>query len=225
MIFVKTIGAAADTVSDTHQPRKRNDDTQWLSSSEKVILVSGIIDFRTPAAGFDQPIEMWLACHERMLRMIALLVRLREHLASDGTSESAGVTAASILRYFDEAAPRHHEDEEIDLFPRLLMHLKGSERDKIAPQIEALQEDHKRLEGAWAELRPALIAIESKSEKSLDDGATGDVVIGFRQHVERENQLLAPALQRAFDPEELEAIGRSMAARRGVNWEELRAFK
>jgi len=120
-----------------------------------------IIDFRTPAAGFDQPIEMWLACHERMLRMIALLVRLRGRVAAGGTSESANVTATSILRYFNEAAPRHHEEEEIDLFPRRLMHLKGSEWDKIALVVEALQEEHKQLERAWPELRPALIAFEA----------------------------------------------------------------
>jgi len=204
---------------------KRNDDTQRLPSSEKVILVSGIIDFRTPAAGFDQPIEMWLACHERMLRMIALLVRLREHIAAGGTSESAGVTAASILRYFNEAAPRHHEDEEIDLFPRLLTQLKGSERDKIALTVQDLREEHKQLESAWAELRPALVAIEAEAGKSLDDHATVNFVMRYRQHVERENRLLAPALQRAFDRDELETIGRSMAARRGVNWEELRALQ
>ena len=30
--------------------------------------MTGTIDFRTPGAGFDQPIEMWLACHERVQR-------------------------------------------------------------------------------------------------------------------------------------------------------------
>lgn len=187
--------------------------------------MSAIIDFRTPAAGFDQPIEMWLACHERMLRMIALLIRLREHITAGGASESARVTAASILRYFNEAAPRHHEDEEIDLFPRLLAHLKGSERDKIAVVIEALQKEHKHLESAWAELRPVLVAIESDAGKRLDEQLMVKFIVGYRQHVERENELLAPVLQHAFDEQELEAIGRAMAARRGVNWDELRAPK
>jgi pyridoxamine 5'-phosphate oxidase len=187
--------------------------------------MSGIIDFRTPATGFDQPIEMWLACHERMLRMIALLVRLREHVAAEGASESAAVTAASIMRYFDEAAPRHHEDEEIDLFPRVQLRLKGAARGKIISTIDVLQDEHELLNSAWTELRPALIAIESGAGNQLDDDATTLFVKRYRQHVEQENEVLAPAFQRAFDQPELEAIGRSMAERRGVNWEELRAPK
>ena len=186
---------------------------------------TGIIDFRTPAAGFDQPIEMWLACHERILRMLALLIRLREYVADGGAIESARVTAASIVRYFDEAAPRHHEDEELTLFPRLLSHLSGTARDKIAPTVEALRQEHAPMETAWARLRPALIAIEAGTATRLDDTTTVDFVTVYRRHVERENEALAPAFQRAFDATELEAIGRAMAARRGVNWDELCAPK
>ena len=36
-----------------------------------------------------------------------------------GADAEAAESATSIRRYFNEAAPRHHEDEEIDLFPRL----------------------------------------------------------------------------------------------------------
>ena len=53
-----------------------------------------------------------------MQRFAALLGRLAEHLGTHGANEDAQVTATSIRRYFNEAAPRHHEDEEVDLFPR-----------------------------------------------------------------------------------------------------------
>lgn len=187
--------------------------------------VSGIIDFRTPAAGFDQPIEMWLACHERILRMLALLVRLREHVVNEGAIESAKVTATLILRYFDEAAPRHHEDEELTLFPRLLAHLHGAAGKKTARAVDALRDEHPQLEAAWAQLRPSLIEIETRAVANLDKAATADFVTAYRLHVETENEVLAPAFRRAFDEAELEAIGRAMAARRGVNWEELFASR
>ncbi len=187
--------------------------------------MSGIIDFRTPAAGFDQPIQMWLACHERILRMIALLGRLREHIAAGGAEESARVTAASILRYFDEAAPRHHEDEEIDLFPRMLAGLKGAERDKMTDAIEKLQAEHRLLDDAWAQLRPALVAIEAGADFSMPDQSALQFVGLYRQHVEQENTVLLPAFERSFDPPELAEIGRAMAARRGVDWETLSAKK
>lgn len=183
--------------------------------------MSGIIDFRTPAAGFDQPIEMWLACHERILRMTALLLRLREHIAAGGSIESAGVTATSILRYFDEAAPRHHEDEELTLFPRLLAHLQSANRQKVENAIAALRDDHARLEAAWAQLRPTLVAITAGTVTTLDTAATVDFVTDYRQHVQRENEVLALAFVRVFDKAELEVIGRAMATRRGVKWEGL----
>ena len=50
-------------------------------------------------------------------------------------------------------------------------------------------------------------------------------VTDYREHVERENDVLASAFRRAFDAAELEAIGRAMAARRGLDWDELFALK
>mgnify|MGYP001765205654 CR=1 FL=1 len=61
------------------------------------------IDFRTPGAGFDQPLDLWQACHERVLRMCTLLQRLQEHLRTRDVDGDAKVTAVSVLRYFDEA--------------------------------------------------------------------------------------------------------------------------
>ena len=186
-------------------------------------VASCIIDFRTTSAGFDQPIEVWLACHERILRMVALLVRLRDHIVAGEARAAARVTAASILRYFDEAAPRHHEDEELDLFPRLLKYSQRAGSGDIASAVEALQQQHQQLDRAWANVRPTLIAVEAGSNIHLNDEATARFVLRYQQHVERENETLTPAFQRAFDRHELDAIGHAMALRRGVSWEELRA--
>ena len=61
--------------------------------------MTSTIDFRTPAAGFDQPVEMWLACHQRVQRFAALLSRLAEHVRKQGADEDAQVTAqAAVLR-------------------------------------------------------------------------------------------------------------------------------
>ena len=75
----------------------------------------------TPAlAGFDEPIEMLKACHERIERQLSTLERLLPHLAANGCDGEARQAAANILRYFNEAGPHHHADEEQDLFPFLL---------------------------------------------------------------------------------------------------------
>ncbi|HKO66727.1 MAG TPA: hemerythrin domain-containing protein [Burkholderiaceae bacterium] len=188
-----------------------------------MLAVSGIIDFRTPAAGFDQPIQMWLACHERILRMLALLLQLRDHLANDGAIESAQVTAASILRYFAEAAPRHHEDEELDLFPPLLRLVAAEERNEVAKIVNALTAEHVQLDRAWMELRPLLVAIDAGARAQLDERVVAHFVDRYQQHIQRENDKLTPAFQCAFDASTMEAIGGAMAARRGVDWKQLRS--
>ena len=68
--------------------------------------------FGAPAVGFDTPFEMLEACHERVQRTLALQERLCEHLQAKGCDASAQNAAHDVLRYFDIAAPLHHEDAE-----------------------------------------------------------------------------------------------------------------
>ncbi|RZI95944.1 MAG: hemerythrin domain-containing protein, partial [Rubrivivax sp.] len=75
---------------------------------------------RAPAAGFEAPFEMLGACHERVERMLALLARLQQHVLARGWDESVASAARDVMRYFDLAAPLHHEDEERHVFPPLL---------------------------------------------------------------------------------------------------------
>ena len=77
---------------------------------------------RSPGAGFDQPFEMLDACHDRVRRSLDLLRRLRDYLRGHGhgCDDSARQAARDVLRYFDIAAPLHHEDEELHVFPPLL---------------------------------------------------------------------------------------------------------
>lgn len=183
------------------------------------------IDFRTPGAGFDQPLDLWQACHERVLRMCTLLQRLQEHLATRGVDGDAKITAVSVLRYFDEAAPRHHEDEELDLFPGLLAHLKpGLERDEgLRRALELLRQDHRDMDGLWRILRVPLAEIAAGRQAVLDDAVIGLFVSRYRSHCEVEDTVLAPALRRLLTEREITALTRSMAARRGVDWDEIRA--
>jgi hemerythrin-like domain-containing protein len=182
-----------------------------------------LIDFRTPAAGFDQPLALWEACHERVQRMVGLLERLLEHLRVHGADESARVTATSIRRYFDEAAPRHHEDEEIDLFPRLQAKVSGAPAERIHQAIATLRADHEELHGIWTQLRLALQAVERGEPATFDEAAVAIFVTRYRTHIELEESVLAPALARVLGKRELAKIGRAMAARRGVKWEEISA--
>jgi pyridoxamine 5'-phosphate oxidase len=180
-----------------------------------------LIDFRTPAAGFDQPLALWQACHDRIARVTGLLERLSEHLKTFGADDAARTTAASVRQYFDEAAPRHHEDEDVDLYPRLRTRLRGKRARPVLDAIESLQADHRQLDALWRTLRETLAAIARGEPAELDPAAVAVFVSGYRRHCEVEDALIAPALARVLSAEDLAQIGRAMASRRGVDWDEL----
>lgn len=185
-------------------------------------MSTGIIDFRTPGAGFDQPMALWIGCHERVMRMCGLIQLLHEHIRDHGVDEPAGITANSILRYFDEAAPRHHEDEEQDLFPRLLQRLSGDARDSVARTVEQLLAEHVALASDWAVLKVKLEAIErADAAATLERAEVESFFARYRRHIALEETVLAPSMQLAFDESTWREIGKSMAARRGVDWDEL----
>jgi hypothetical protein len=187
-----------------------------------------LIDFRTPAAGFDQPLELWLACHDRVRRMTGLLERLHEHMQEKGADDAAQVTATSIRRYFDEAAPRHHEDEEIDLFP-LLRRLLPQKDPARLPEVEAalsrLEAEHVSLGRVWQLVRPVLEAIERGEPATLDAEVVRAFAAGYRGHCEVEDTVVADALKLCLGDADLDALGQAMAERRGVDWSHLHSSR
>lgn len=183
--------------------------------------MTGTIDFRTPGAGFDQPVEMWLACHERVQRFAALLSRLADHLSSQGADEDAQVTAVSIRRYFNEAAPRHHEDEEVDMFPRLRERL-DSDRDKtVLDVLEQVEADHLEMAGLWKRLDEALAEVSRGKRVTLEQSLIDRFATMYRHHIDAEERVVLPALKKALSRSDWQAIGRSMAERRGLDWDDL----
>lgn len=184
------------------------------------------IDFRTPAAGFDQPLELWLACHERVQRMTKLLTRLAPHLAEHGADATARESATSIRRYFDESAPHHHEDEELDLFPLLRQRIAACGDDALLARLDkairTLEHEHVELGALWGRLRAVLIQVEAGAAAiRLDDEDVRRFADGYRAHIELEEGVVAPALREALTGQDLQSIGRAMAIRRGVDWSTL----
>lgn len=186
---------------------------------------ASFIDFRTPAAGFDQPLAMWHACHERVARMNNMLQRLVDYLKTHAVDKDAQVTASSVRRYFEEAAPRHHEDEEIDLFPRLLeklrQHSSGPAAEHIGAAIQSLLSDHEEMHALWQTLRAQLQQVEAGEKPAFDDAQVMLFVTRYRAHIEIEETEIGPALKRLLTDDDLRQIGQGMARRRGVNWDEI----
>jgi len=168
-----------------------------------------------PAPGFEQPFEMLEACHERVHRMLDLLERLREHLAEQGADRSARDAARDVMRYFDQAAPHHHRDEELHVFPPLLARGDAD----TAALVRRLQHDHVQMEAAWQAARQVLAAIEDGRLAALEsaDAAALDAFAGlYDGHIEAEEAIAYPAAAALLDQPAQAAMGAEMMRRRGV---------
>ena len=172
---------------------------------------------RAPGVGFEAPFEMLAGCHERVERMLRLLERLREHLPGHGPDAQAQAAARDVMRYFDQAAPQHHEDEERHVLPAL----RAAGRAELAERIHA---DHLRMAGAWARLRRVLEPMaqgqqlpEGGRDAGLDGaGDLAGFIALYRTHVQLEDALAFPLAAACLVGAARDAMGHEMAARRGL---------
>ncbi len=170
--------------------------------------------FASPAVGFEQPFAMLVACHERVNRTLGLLRRLLDHVDGNGHDKQSRSAAADVLRYFDVAAPLHHEDEEFHVFPVLV----GGPDARLRDAISALQRDHECMATGWMALRSTLVQWRDDKRPPLPDAALRQRVDDFTgmyaSHIHTEESLVYPAAQAFFDEAGLARIGAEMQSRR-----------
>ena len=141
-----------------------------------------------PSAPLEAPLEMLNACHDRIRKQCATLLRLKAHVAATGVDDPARNAARGVLRYFDTAAPNHHQDEEQDLFPALVESMAGSDPVCILELTDRLTNDHRTLERLWRRVRTWLVAIESGPPASAPDEI--DSFVETYEHAKLEEQEL-----------------------------------
>lgn len=178
----------------------------------------GMPGHRAPGVGFEAPFEMLEACHERVERMLGLIQRLQKHLQEVGCDNSAREAARDVMRYFDQAAPRHHEDEERHVFPPLMA---GPDAAVKALVLRLIQ-DHRQMELALTDARTVLQAVADHGDPGWP-GLTvwhqvklNDFARLYRQHVDDEEKVAYPAARGLIGPGALAAMGEDMMQRRGV---------
>lgn len=169
-----------------------------------------------PAAGFDAPLQMLAACHQRLQRQCATLRRLLPHVAAHGADEQAREAAQAVIRYFDRAAVDHHADEEQDLFPALLEAMAGSDAVCLRELVAALTVQHRELERHWQALRRPLQRIAAGEPAALPPALVEGFVAAYAQHLQREDAELLPMAARLIDEATLQHIGDAMRLRRGI---------
>lgn len=169
--------------------------------------------------GLEAPFEMLLACHERVQRSLDLMARLQQYLIDKGLDDSARSAARDVMRYFDLAAPLHHQDEELHVFPPLL----AGPDTAVHAVVRNLMLDHRQMEHVWVQARCVLQSIVDA------DAVTAFVLTPpqtahlnhfaslYGQHIQDEERIVYPAAQAATAPAALQAMSQDMMRRRGVD--------
>ncbi|HWV39646.1 MAG TPA: hemerythrin domain-containing protein [Vulgatibacter sp.] len=156
------------------------------------------------------PVEMLEHCHARIRTFSTLALAAGTKEASDDERRDA---CARVERYFSIALPLHVRDEEDSVLTRLMG--KDPEVDRA---LATMEEQHERHEARLAELLAATRAVgERPSDPAARDrlAAAAQVVVDeFAVHLEMEERVLFPAIERLLSPEAKAEIVAEQRARR-----------
>lgn len=170
-----------------------------------------------PTVGFDDPLEMLLACHRRIEKQLETLKRLRARLDSAGVDAEASSAAQAVLRYFQRAAANHHDDEEKDVFPLLGERITDpGEAARFHALRAELERDHDEIDRMWSRLRRPLEGIAEGFNRALPETDVHAFVAAYARHILAEEATLQDFFQRWLDAHDRAALGKSMSARRSV---------
>lgn len=169
---------------------------------------------------FTDPVGMLQDCHRRIERFLGVLRVLGEQARGTPLTPDQRTALETSLRYFREGAPRHVQDEEVSLFPRL-RHQRNAKVAAALAIVERLERDHSTVE-AWHRKLDALGSCWLK-EGVLDPTSTSrfqqltrQLSELYEEHIHVEDNELFPLAASALSRSDLHIIGQEMARRRGA---------
>jgi hemerythrin-like domain-containing protein len=173
-----------------------------------------------PDCGFDDPLGLMSDCHRRIERFMAILETLAVRASTQTLGRDEKEAVSVVLRYFREAAPKHTQDEELSLFPRMRAHPEQAVRG-ILRRVEELERQHADAV-VWHQevetLGQRWIAQGILSEDDLERLRDLLAILRrlYQEHIHVEDAQVFPAARAILSRQELQEIGREMAARRGI---------
>ncbi|MTW01127.1 pyridoxamine 5'-phosphate oxidase [Pseudoduganella ginsengisoli] len=168
------------------------------------------------APDFSQPIAVLKHCHDRIRKQLATLQKLQAHLPQHGADQEAQQAAQAILKYFNNAAHLHHEDEEINLLPMLQATAQGDDAallQDLAPRILA---QHQQMDSDWLIIKAQLDKIATGADRVLTAASVQQFVDAYTAHMDIEETHIAPMAKRLFSDGQMRTLGDAMQQRRGI---------
>ena len=169
-------------------------------------------------ADFSHPMTLLKSCHEKILYFSTALLTLSEKLQQEGWNEQSKISAEQIRRYFNIAAPEHHKDEELHLFPAIIALDPGLQNPDIKAQLNLINQmvkEHVETDALWDKLDQML---EGQSKNTLDDlnALAIQFATNLSQHAETENNEIFPFAEQHIDDATFKKMGKAIAKRRGI---------
>ncbi len=156
-----------------------------------------------------------------------LLEHDRQHAIADwllalGKSQQLGPVlekAEALLAFLTVDLLLHHKDEEDDLFP--MLRLRCNPEDKLEGILAELDRDHAAesflIRDIAVDLRVTLNGQDLEGPARFLSGLC-IFAEGQQRHLLWENKVVLPLAGKRLTPEDLEVLGRNMAARRGIDY-------
>ena len=170
--------------------------------------------------GFDEPLGLLSDCHRRIEHFLASLLAIARTYRGAVLGDADRLALETALHYFVTAGPRHSADEEVSLFPRVRMAADPAAH-AACDKLRRLEADHR-----LAERHHEIVTQLGRQWLSHGTLAEADAQVLverladlerlYREHIEVEDHDIFPAAARVLSSSELEAVGREMAARRGL---------
>jgi len=167
----------------------------------------------TQAADFDNPLGLIKACHERISFHCDLLDKIMAYLVENEVDKELVDTARKVHRYFSTAGKLHHQDEEQDIFPRLV-----NASMKLADIINNLKQEHQEMDKLWETIGAALDkprAILQEQLPKLREACDSFCKLN-RKHIAFEEENILSIATHLLSNEELKIIGNAMKNRRNL---------
>ncbi len=174
-----------------------------------------------PENDFHTPLGLLSDCHRRIEKFLYQLLAVAEQAKGDPLSDVQRPALDTALRYFRGAAPLHTQDEEASLFPRM----RATRDPRAAAALKALERleaDHQVADAAHAE-------VDRLGREWLDAGRLeppdAERLIAtlrelrelYRRHIAVEDNEVFVLAGSLLPPDQVEALGREMAIRRGLD--------
>ena len=166
------------------------------------------------SAAFEQPLDLLLSCHDKIIHFSSALYKIAIALQQEGWNDDYAVSADQIRHYFNIAGPEHHLDEEQHLFPAIQA-LPDDSLDKksdISTLIQRMISEHSKTDALWL-LLDKMLAQRSEDFITLKK-LSHQFKTEMHEHARIENDIIFPYARQHISVAEFKIMGLAIAQRR-----------